>query len=53
MRDLLGLIAFAGLIAAQFLAVVFVRHDAQAYRDAQQAKPRDARTWNIYLSTHG
>ena len=54
MRDLFGFIAFAGLIAAQFLGVVFVRHDAHACREIERpAEPHDVRTWNIYLSAHG
>jgi hypothetical protein len=56
MHDLLGLMAFVGLIAAQFLAVLFVRHDAQPSREhAAEPKPapHHARTWSIWLSAQG
>ena len=59
MLDLLGLIAFFGLIAAQFLAVVLVRHDAQPSWDAERAAepkpmlPDHAHTWSIWLSAQG
>jgi hypothetical protein len=59
MRDLFGLMAFVGLIAAQFLAVVFVRHDAQPHWDTERAAapkpmlPHHAQTWSIWLSAQG
>jgi LPS sulfotransferase NodH len=59
MQDLFGIMAFVGLIAAQFLAVVFVRHDAQPHWDAERAAdpmpklPHHAHTWSIWLSAQG
>ena len=58
MHDLLGLMAFVGLIAAWFLAVVFVRHDApqpsiEASRAAEPKLPHRAQTWSIWLSAQG
>jgi len=57
MRDLFGVMAFVGLIAAQFLAVVFVRHDAEPSREyaaePQPKLPHHAQTWSIWLSAQG
>ena len=57
MQDLLGRMAFIGLIAAWFLAVVFVRHDAQPSVEtegaAQPKLPHHAQTWSIWLSAQG
>lgn len=59
MQDLLGLMAFVGLIAAQFLAVVFVRQDARPSIEAEYAAgpkpvlPHHAHTWSIWLSAQG
>ena len=59
MRDLFGLMAFVGLIAAQFLAVMFVRHDTEPSWDAERAAepkpklPHHAQTWSIWLSAQG
>jgi hypothetical protein len=52
MQDVLGLIAFAALIAVQFLAVVRVRHDAHHNQESgQSARSRkEAPTWNTWLS---
>ena len=56
-QDLLGLMAFVGLIAAWFLAVVFVRHDAQPSIEtahaAEPKPPHHAQTWSIWLSAQG
>jgi len=57
MQDVLGLLAFVGLIAAWFLAVVFVGHDAQTNieteRVAEPKLPHHAHTWSISLSAQG
>ena len=43
----LGFIAFAALIAAQFLAVVLVNHGARRERTiGRPRKRKEVRTWN-------
>jgi hypothetical protein len=51
MEHLFSALAFAGLIAGQFLAVVFVAHEHSKIRSFERRVPRDEdqRTRNIWL----
>jgi hypothetical protein len=49
MEHLFSAVAFAGLIAAQFLAVVFVAHEHRKIRSSDARTSRDARNRNIWL----
>jgi hypothetical protein len=57
MQNFLGLMAFVGLIAVWFFAVVSVRDDAQPSIETERAtEPKlahDAQAWSIYLRAHG
>jgi hypothetical protein len=51
MESFLSALAFAGLIAAQFLGVVFVAHEHRKVRssDKRVSHDNDTRTRNIWL----
>jgi hypothetical protein len=51
MESFLSALAFAGLIAAQFLGVVFVAHGHRKVRssDRRFSHEKDTRTKNIWL----
>jgi hypothetical protein len=50
MEPLFSALAFAGLIAAQFLAVVFVSHEHSKTRSSDRCTSSDeGRTKNIWL----